>query len=116
MIVALPPPERDAPETIYRVPLSEATFMVRLRYNSRLEVYHFDLDTLDDIPIVTGQLVKPLLNLLARARHPRTPPGQIFLEWTHSETEYRAPKLNEIGEASELLYWNGELDSEGNPI
>lgn len=114
MIFELRPPTPDRIETRYRTTLNEREYRVFVRYNSRNEHYYFDLELLDETPIVTGVVVRPGYNLLARARHELTPPGAIFVSWPGDSL--LAPKFNELGDTAQLYYWDGELDEEGDPV
>ena len=65
------------PNQDVRVVLSQKTYYINIRYNTRLDSYTFSLLDADKSPIISGQRIVPNYSLLSRTVDERKPPGKL---------------------------------------
>jgi hypothetical protein len=111
-VVQLPPyfygeqTEEQQASYDYRVALGDAEFRIALLYNEREDLWHMDLYTADDEPLILGQ--RMAINALLLEAHPRDgmPAGDLQLfDTTASGLECG---FEDLGTRCEFYYWPPE--------
>jgi hypothetical protein len=66
------------PNYEFKTDLDSVTYILALRYNSRMDRWIMDIKTEDDDPIIMGRPILLGVSLLAQYVDPRLPDGDIF--------------------------------------
>lgn len=78
MILELPTLNDATPFYTFRTKLEGADYQFTFRFDERREAWMFDLDTLDGVAIIHGQMVTCGRDLLGRVAKKERPPGILW--------------------------------------
>lgn len=100
---AVPTPTGQFPYWSVSTKLEGVELSLEYRWNDRAQYWTIDINLIDDTPLVTGQVLKPYKNLLARAEGEISPPGALFV-YQPGNPEPLIPGLTDFGQSVILVY------------
>lgn len=77
-ILELPTLTTGEPHYVFRTQLEGVDYQFTMRFGERRNCWVLDMDTLDGVSILAGQMVTIGLDLLRRASMPERPPGVLW--------------------------------------
>lgn len=89
--------------TVLGVPLD-----LYYRWNSRTKLWTLDVDV-EEVPLVTGQVLRPGKDLLARAESTLKPPVILFVVWADNVEDLTTPGLTDFADRAMLMVYDGSV-------
>ncbi len=95
-------PLQAYPDYTQQCELDGQTYTFRIRWNQRAETWHFDLSTVDGVPIASGVKLVTGFPLFRKLVHPARPPGELcLLDLQMRDAE---PNFDDFGTRFALMY------------
>lgn len=96
------PVQNNIPAYEFETDLDGASYRFGFRYNARVDGWHMDILTVDEIPIRTGIRLVGGVSLLAVFQDPLLPPGVLFCFDTAGNNS--TPTIETFGTTVLLVY------------
>lgn len=107
MIAVMPAPDGTQHFVTFRSVVLGVPLDLFYRWNSRTLLWTLDVD-IEDVPLVTGQVVRPNKDLLARGDVTRKPAVEMRCFWAEDPDDLTTPGLTDLADRAMVVVYDGQ--------